>query len=142
MPRRGVEGSCGGIVAEVVLYVPVLVELADEGNGLISGSEGPLDGADYGAFVVSDPNLDFFQTPKELEAKVRFSQQWRLGDKEVGQSVLRRGAKRPRVTTGRLLRKLARMACCAGLGSDKLFCFCLRVRRTSNGEANSNQTAR
>ena len=139
MSWRGVERSCGGIVAEVVLQVPVLIQLTHERDRLISGSKGPLDGGLYGLFAVRDPNFEFFRTSRKLEAKTRFSHEWCPRHKSVRQGVLRRRTERPRVSTSRLLSKLAAMASAAGLRSHIFFFFWFWLGERGNREANSKQ---
>ena len=43
MPRRRPQGISRRVVAEVVLDIPVLVRMADEGDSLLSGPERPLE---------------------------------------------------------------------------------------------------
>src|SRR5258708_7066995 len=43
LPRCGGPGADGWIVAGVVLDIPIFIDAGDKGDGLTSGSKGPLD---------------------------------------------------------------------------------------------------
>ena len=108
------------VVTEIVFQIPVPIDAANEGNGLLPRPKGPIDRNVYNILEVENSYQKFLRRERKLKLILRRARENSVGKKQRSQWVLGGGKESSSVFARGLFPKLHGMARSASLGADEI----------------------